>query len=159
MLVHYIFADTMSHDKETNADVTLANNCLVTKPVLTAKYGAFFWDDSGKDQWSQMTRIMFDQMNRLIHSRQGFIGSLDLPWSEWSGITDPDLDHPIESAVHFVVHMHGLSLWSVLFFHKNWARKFVWSVARAMGVWCNVRTQSRGRGSIVLGWSSNTVKF
>ena len=42
MLVHYIFADTMSHDKETNADVTLANNCLVTKPVLTAKYGAFF---------------------------------------------------------------------------------------------------------------------
>ena len=37
MFVEYIFADTMSHDKETNADVALANTCLVTKPVLTAK--------------------------------------------------------------------------------------------------------------------------
>ena len=35
--MQYIFADTMSHVKETNADVALANNCLVTKPVLTAK--------------------------------------------------------------------------------------------------------------------------
>ena len=97
----------MGHDNETNADVVLANTCLVTKPELTAKQGAFFWDDSGQDQWSQITRIMLDQMNRLIHSRQGFIGSLDLPWSEWSGITDPD--HPIESAVHFVVRMHESS--------------------------------------------------
>ena len=41
MLVQYIFADTMNHDKETNGDVALANNCLVTRendlPVLTAK--------------------------------------------------------------------------------------------------------------------------
>ena len=37
MLVQYIFADTMSHDKETNADAALANTCLVTKNVLTAK--------------------------------------------------------------------------------------------------------------------------
>ena len=37
MLVQYIFADRMSHDKETNADVALANTCLVTKPVLTVK--------------------------------------------------------------------------------------------------------------------------
>ena len=29
MLVQYIFADAMSHDKETNADVALANTCLV----------------------------------------------------------------------------------------------------------------------------------
>ena len=50
-------------------------------------------------------------------------------------------------------------LWSVLFFHKNWASKFVWFVARAMGGWCNVRPRSRERGSIVLRWSSNTVKF
>ena len=47
MLVQYIFPDTMSHDKETNADVALANTCLVTKPVLTAKWGAFFWDAFG----------------------------------------------------------------------------------------------------------------
>ena len=37
MLVQCIFADTMSHDKETNSDVALTNTCLVTKPVLTAK--------------------------------------------------------------------------------------------------------------------------
>lgn len=37
MLVQYVFADTMSHDKEANADVAFANTCLVTKPVLTAK--------------------------------------------------------------------------------------------------------------------------
>ena len=37
MLVQYIFADTMSHDKETNADAAHANTCLVAKPVLTAK--------------------------------------------------------------------------------------------------------------------------
>ena len=33
-------------------------------------------------------------MNWWIHSGQGFIGSLSLPWSEWSQITDPDADHP-----------------------------------------------------------------
>ena len=38
MLLQYFFADTMSHDRETNADVALANTCLVTKPLLTAKY-------------------------------------------------------------------------------------------------------------------------
>ena len=33
-------------------------------------------------------------MNRWIHSEQGFIGSFDLPWFEWSRIADPDPDHP-----------------------------------------------------------------
>ena len=28
----------MSHDKEISEDVAVANTCLVTKPVLTAKY-------------------------------------------------------------------------------------------------------------------------
>ena len=62
--------------------------------------GAFLWDDPDLDQWSEITRIMADQMNRWIlvqsgiHSWQGFIGSFDLPWSEWSPITDPDPDHP-----------------------------------------------------------------
>ena len=37
MLVQCIFADTMSHGKEINANVALANTCLVAKPVLTAK--------------------------------------------------------------------------------------------------------------------------
>ena len=34
-----------------------------------------------------------EPMNLLMNS-QGFIGSFDLPWSEWSWITDPDSDHP-----------------------------------------------------------------
>ena len=35
-----------------------------------------------------------NQMNRWIHSEQGFIASFDLPWSERSQIADPDPDHP-----------------------------------------------------------------
>ena len=46
----------------------------------------------------EMIRIRIcDQINRWIHSGQGFIGSFDLPWSEWSQITDPDPDHPKET--------------------------------------------------------------
>ena len=56
--------------------------------------GAFLWDDPDQDQWSKITRIMAHQRNRGIHSGQGFLGSFDAPWSEWSWITDPDLDHP-----------------------------------------------------------------
>ena len=36
---------------------------------------------------------MVDQMNRWIHSVQGFIGSFDQKLSELSRITDPDPDH------------------------------------------------------------------
>ena len=36
---------------------------------------------------------MEGQMNQWILYGQGFIGSFDLPWSEWSWITDPDPDH------------------------------------------------------------------
>ena len=54
--------------------------------------GAFLWDDPDQYQWSEITRIMVDQMNRWIHSGQGFIGSFDLPWSKWSRITYPDLE-------------------------------------------------------------------
>ena len=39
-----------------------------------------------------LKRTQWLEMNRWIHSGQGFIGSFDLPWSEWSRITDPD--HP-----------------------------------------------------------------
>ena len=55
--------------------------------------GAFLWDDPDWDQWSEITRIMVDQMNWWIHFGQGFMGSFDLPWSKWSRITDPDPDH------------------------------------------------------------------
>ena len=63
--------------------------------VKTRLKGAFLWDDLDQVQWSEITdRIMVDQMNRWIHSGQGFIGSFDLLWSGWSRITDPDPDHP-----------------------------------------------------------------
>ena len=55
--------------------------------------GAFLWDDPDQDQWSEITRIMVDQMNRWIHSGQGFIGSFDLPWSKLSQNTDTDGEH------------------------------------------------------------------
>ena len=47
----------------------------------------FLWNDPDQDQWSKMTWTMVDQMNRWIHSGQGFIGLFDLPWSEWCRIT------------------------------------------------------------------------
>ena len=55
--------------------------------------GAFLWDDPYQDQWSEITWIMVDQMSQRILAQSGFIGSFDLPWSEWSRITDPDTDH------------------------------------------------------------------
>ena len=39
---------------------------------------------------SEISRIMVDQMSRWILVQSGFIGSFDLPWSEWSEITGPD---------------------------------------------------------------------
>ena len=58
------------------------------------KMGAFLWNNPDQDQWSEITRIMVDQKNQWIHSGQGFIGSSDLTWSEWSRITDPYPDRP-----------------------------------------------------------------
>ena len=57
-------------------------------------WGAFLWYDPDQDQWSKIIWIMVDQMNRWILVQSGFISSFDLPWSEWSLITDPDPDHP-----------------------------------------------------------------
>ena len=54
---------------------------------------AFLWDDLDQYHWSQITRIMVDQMNWWILVQSGFISSFDLLWSGWSGITDPDPDH------------------------------------------------------------------
>ena len=47
-----------------------------------------------QDQWLEMTWIMVQQMKRCILFQGGFISSIDLLWSEWSRITDPDPDHP-----------------------------------------------------------------
>ena len=57
-------------------------------------WGAFLWYDPDQNQWSEIIWIMVDQMNRWILVQSGFIGSFDLPWSEWSLITDTDPDHP-----------------------------------------------------------------
>ena len=66
--------------------------CGIQNPERS--WGAFLWDYPHQDQWPEITRIMVDQMKwrALLQSR--FIGSFDLPWSEWSRITDPDPDQP-----------------------------------------------------------------
>ena len=66
--------------------------CGIQNPERS--WGAFLWDDPHQDHWLEITRIMADQMNRRILVQSGFIGSFDLPWSEWSRITDPDPNHP-----------------------------------------------------------------
>ena len=55
--------------------------------------GAFLGDDPDQDEWSEITRIMVDQINWWILVPSGFICSFDLPWSERSQITDPAPDH------------------------------------------------------------------
>ena len=87
--------------------------------------GKFLWSDPDQDQWSEITRSMLHQMNRWISSGQGFIGSFDLPWSEWSRITDPDPDHlkvtHPRSAISVTYHLHirvsetHLGIWNTLF--------------------------------------------
>ena len=70
------------------------NNGLNTessKVSIKGILGAFLWHD--QDQWSEITPIILDQMNQRILVQGGFIGLFDLPWSEWSQITDPDPDH------------------------------------------------------------------
>ena len=65
--------------------------------------GAFLWDDPDQDQWSKITRIMVHQRNQGIHSAQGFLGSFDTPWPEWSWIIEPSLDHP--KGTHPLIHL------------------------------------------------------
>ena len=55
--------------------------------------GAFLWDDPDQDQRSEIIWIMVDQMSQWILVQNGFIGSFNLPRSEWSRITDPDPDN------------------------------------------------------------------
>ena len=77
------------------------NNDLNTessKVSIKGLLGAFHWGD--QDQRSEITPIILDQMNQWILVKSGFIGSFDLPWSEWSQITDPVPDrrkgtHPL----------------------------------------------------------------
>ena len=54
--------------------------------TLLKTMGAFLWDDPDQDQWSEITRIMVDQMNQWILVQSGFISSFDLPWSDPSDL-------------------------------------------------------------------------
>ena len=66
---------------------------LLINSIHTVSKGAFLWDDPDQDQWAEINRAMVDQMNRWILVQGGFIGSFNLPWSEWSRNTDPDPNH------------------------------------------------------------------
>ena len=89
------------------------NNDLNTessKVSIKGLLGAFHWGN--QDQRSEITPIILDQMNQWILVKSGFIGSFDLPWSEWSQITDPDPDHR--------KGMHPLTLsWMILLFCED----------------------------------------
>ena len=47
--------------------------------------GYILWDYLDEDQWTEITPIMVDQMNKWIQSVQGFIGSFDPPWTKSLG--------------------------------------------------------------------------
>ena len=55
------------------------------KGPVNLTISGFLWDD--QDQWCKITNIIEQQMD-------GFVGSFDVLWSEWSQITDPDPHHP-----------------------------------------------------------------
>ena len=69
-------------------------NCVWNLSSKTDVKGTFLWGDMDQVQWSKITQIIVHQRNRWIRDQNGFIGSFDVPWSEWSWITDPDPDHP-----------------------------------------------------------------
>ena len=52
------------------------------------------WGDLDQDQWSKITQIMAHQKNPVIRDQNGVIGSVDVPYSEWSWITDPVPERP-----------------------------------------------------------------
>ena len=105
------------------ADIYVEYVCVnfrTLSPLLTSWVFplAFLGDDPDQNQWSEITRIIVDQMNRWIHSGEGFIGSFDLPWSKWSRIADPDPDHPKET--------HPLKNTMICF---NW-EEAIWSLTK-----------------------------
>ena len=55
--------------------------------------GAFLWDDPDQDQWSDISWIMAGKINS-DEPGVDLSGFFVVLWSEWSRITDPDLDHP-----------------------------------------------------------------
>ena len=68
------------------------NELAISLPVLFK--GAFLWDDPDQDQWSEITRIMVRRSNELMNPCPEWIHRfIDLPWSDWSRITDPNPDH------------------------------------------------------------------
>ena len=93
------------------------------------------WDDPDQDQWSEITRIMVDQMNRWIHSGQGFIGSFDLQLSKWSQIADPDPVHPkgCTQRTLYVILFPNVTLESF----ENWTLCLTWSLFHLsfVGLW------------------------
>ena len=75
--------------------------------VLQTK-GAFLWYDPDYNQWSKIIWIMVDQTLSRVDSSVHYF---DLPWSEWSRITDPDLDIPKERTpkkVLIVAHLNEI---------------------------------------------------
>ena len=81
--------------------------------ALSLSKGALLWDDPDWDQWSEITRIMANQMNWWILVQSGLIGSFDLQymiqvmsdhkWS-WSGLSQRNA---LQDNLGFWIPCHG----------------------------------------------------
>ena len=93
-LILLLFVFAQSQLQTLQAEMRRTRFLVVSEMViyLTIK-AAFLWDDLVQDHWSEMTWIILHQRNQWILSEQGFNGSFDAPWSKWSQITYPKLDH------------------------------------------------------------------
>ena len=95
--------------------------CLTAKRPLAMvikHMGAFLWDDPYQDQWSEITRIMVDQMNRWIHSVQRihrFIWStmIQVIWDRWSWYGSSQGNAPMESSISILQWSRRSTLGSI----------------------------------------------
>ena len=72
--------------------------CNTTLPCGRLRVSNLGWSRSGlviQDYWNHDTsnELMYPFLG-WIHTGHAIVGSFDLLWSEWSLITDSDVDHP-----------------------------------------------------------------
>ena len=87
--------------KQLNQKICLISFCLDISAQILLAYsfassskGALLFDGPDQNQWPmKITQIMMYQMNQWILSQSIFFYSFDVLWSEFSGFTDPNLDH------------------------------------------------------------------
>ena len=72
------FLETVNHTHTVSVKLKKIEDWIL---LCESRFRVSFYRDQPK-----ISRIMARQRNRRIHCGQGFFGSFDAPWSEWSGI-------------------------------------------------------------------------